>query len=105
MKFKKAKLLTAAIMLSLCSYVLGADLNEVQNEIREEANIEQLQLRLDGGKATLMGTAATLKDKLEAEKIAKKELKKDVDNKIQVADLQRSDEEIMMDVISKIRKD
>jgi osmotically-inducible protein OsmY len=105
MKFKKVKLFTAAIMLSLCSYVLGADLNEVQNEIREEANIEQLQLRLDGGKATLLGTAATLKDKFEAEKIAKKELKKEVDNKIQIADLQRSDEEISIDVVNKIRKD
>lgn len=105
MKFKKFTLITAAIMLSLCSYVLGADLNEVQNEIREEANIERLQLRLDGGKATLLGTAATLKDKFEAEKIAKKGLKQEVDNKIQVADLQRSDEEIMIDVVNKIRKD
>ena len=95
MKFiSKLNLITAAILLSACSYVLGADLNEVQNEIREEANIERLQLRLDGGKAVLEGLAPTLKDKYEAGKVAKKELKTEIDNRIQVGGMQRSDEEI-----------
>ena len=106
MKFiSKLNLITAAILLSACSYVLGADLNEVQNEIREEANIERLQLRLDGGKAVLEGLAPTLKDKYEAGKVAKKELKTEIDNRIQVGGMQRSDEEITLDVVAKIRKD
>ena len=101
----KLNLITAAILLSACSYVLGADLNEVQNEIREEANIERLQLRLDGDKAVLEGLAPTLKDKYEAGKVAKKELKTEIDNRIQVGGIQRSDEEITVDVVARIRKD
>jgi osmotically-inducible protein OsmY len=91
-------------LLAACSFALAADLTEVQNKIRDEANIEQLQLRQESGKVVLQGTASTLKDKYEAEKIAKKGLKTEVTNNIEVADMQRSDQEITINVIDRIRK-
>jgi osmotically-inducible protein OsmY len=91
-------------LLAACSFALAADLTEVQNKITEEANIDQLQLRQEGGKVVLQGTASTLKDKYEAEKIAKKGLKAEVSNNIQVAGMQRSDEEITVDVIDRIKR-
>lgn len=105
MKFKLKMLFVVAALLAACSFALAADLTEVQNKISDKANIEQLQLRQEGDKIVLVGTAATLKDKYEAEKVAKKELKKDVDNRIEVGGaIQRPDEEITIDVVDRVRK-
>lgn len=106
MKFMiRFKMLYVVIaLLAACSFALAADLTEVQNKIRDEANIEQLQLRQEGGKVVLEGTASTLKDKHEAGKIAKEDLDTDVTNNIAVSDMQRTDEEITLDVIDRIRK-
>ncbi len=103
MRFVKKILLTVSALLAAGTLVLGADLNEVQNKINKEANIDRLQLRSEEGRVVLEGTAARLKDKYEAEKIAKKQLKTDVVNNIIVSGSNRSDEEITVDVIAKIR--
>jgi osmotically-inducible protein OsmY len=106
MKFKIKMLFVVVTLLAACSFALAADLTEVQEKIRDKANIEQLQMREDGDKIILEGAAATLKDKYEAEKIVKKELKKDVENKIEVSGaIQRTDEEITIDVVDRIRKE
>jgi len=99
----KRVLLTISALLAVGTLVLGADLNEVQNKISDEAKIDRLQLRSEDGKVVLEGTAVRLKDKYEAEKIAKKQLKTDVVNNIVVSGPNRSDQEITVDVIAKIR--
>ena len=105
MRCVKKIMLTVAALLAAGTLVLGADLNEVQNKIQKEANINQLQLRSEDGKFILEGVASTLKDKYEAEKVAKKELKQDVENHIAITGQNRSDEEIGVDVVAKIRQD
>jgi osmotically-inducible protein OsmY len=106
MRCVKKMMLTVAALLAAGTLVLGADLNEVQNKIQKEANINQLQLRSEDGKIILEGVASRLKDKYEAEKVAKKELKTDVINNIAVTGAgNRSDEEIGVDVVAKIRQD
>lgn len=106
MRCVKKMMLTVAALLAAGTLVLGADLNEVQNKIQKEANINQLQLRSEDGKIVMEGVATRLKDKYEAEKVAKKELKTDVVNNIAVTGaVNRSDEEIGVDVVAKIRQD
>jgi hyperosmotically inducible periplasmic protein len=106
MRCVKKLMLTVSALLAVGTLVFGADLNEVQNKIQKEANINQLQVRSQEGKVVLEGVASTLKDKFEAEKVAKKELKQDVENHIAVSGGQnRSDEEIGVDVAAKIRQD
>jgi osmotically-inducible protein OsmY len=85
--------------------VLGADLNEVQNKIHKETNINQLQVRTEDGKVILEGVASSLKDKYEAEKIAKKEMKSDVVNNIAITGGNKTDEDIGVDVVAKIRQE
>jgi hyperosmotically inducible protein len=105
MRCVKKIMLTVSALLAAGALVFGADLNEVQNKIQKEANINQLQVRSEDGKIILEGVASRLKDKYEAEKVAKKELKSDVVNHIAVAGGNRSDEEIAVDVVAKIRQD
>lgn len=105
MRCVKKIMLTVSALLAVGALVFGADLNEVQNKIQKEANINQLQVRSAEGKVTLEGVASSLKDKYEAEKIAKKELKSDVVNNIAITGQNRSDEEIGVDVVAKIRQD
>jgi hyperosmotically inducible periplasmic protein len=103
MKCVKKIMLTVSVLLAAGALVLGADLNEVQNKIEKEANINQLQVRSEDGKVILEGVASRLKDKYEAEKVAKKELKSDVVNNIAVTTANKSDQEISVDVAAKIR--
>lgn len=103
MRSVKKILLTVSALLAAGTLVLGADLNEVQNKIKNETNIDELQLRSEDSRIVLEGKAARLKDKYEAGKIAKKQLKTDVVNNIVVLGPNRSDEEITVDVIAKIR--
>jgi hyperosmotically inducible protein len=105
MRCVKKLMLTVSALLAAGTLVFGADLNEVQNKIQKEANINQLQVRSEEGKVILEGVASTLKDKYEAEKVAKKELKQDVENHIAVSSQNRADEEIGVDVAAKIRQD
>jgi osmotically-inducible protein OsmY len=106
MRCVKKLMLAVSALLAVGTLVFGADLNEVQNKIQKEAKINQLQVRSEEGKVVLEGVASTLKDKFEAEKVAKKELKQDVENHIAVSGGQnRSDEEIGVDVVAKIRQD
>jgi len=98
-------ILAVSALLVVGTLVFGADLNEVQNKIQKEANINQLQVRSQDGKVVLEGVASTLKDKFEAEKVAKKELKQEVENRIAINGQNRSDEEIGVDVVAKIRQD
>jgi hyperosmotically inducible periplasmic protein len=106
MRCVKKIMLTVAALLAVGTLVFGADLNQVQNKIQKEANINQLQLRSEDGKVIMEGVATRLKDKYEAERVAKKELKTDVVNNIAVTGaVNRSDEEIGVDVVAKIRQD
>jgi osmotically-inducible protein OsmY len=105
MKCVKKIMLTVSVLLAAGALVLGADLNDVQNKIQKEANIHQLQLRTEDGKVILEGVASSLKDKYEAEKIAKKEMKSDVVNNIAITGGNKTDEDIGVDVVAKIRQD
>lgn len=105
MKCVKKIMLTVSALLAAGALVLGADLNEVQNKIQKEANINQLQVRTEDGKVILEGVASNLKDKYEAEKIAKKEMKSDVVNNIGITGGNKTDEAIGVDVVAKIRQD
>jgi osmotically-inducible protein OsmY len=80
----------------------AATLDQVQAKILKKASVEQLQLRQNGDVVILEGHAASLKDKMEAEKIASKELEMGVVNKISVP-VVASDDEINVDVASRIR--
>ena len=62
-------------------------------------------MRTEDGKVILEGVASNLKDKYEAEKIAKKEMKSDVVNNIAITGGNKTDEEIGVDVVAKIRQD
>jgi hyperosmotically inducible protein len=104
MRCVKKIMLTVSALLAAGALVFGADLNQVQSKIQKEANINQLQVRSEDGKVVLEGVASNLKDKYEAEKVAKKELKTDVVNKIAVTGGNRSDEEIGVDVVAEIRQ-
>jgi osmotically-inducible protein OsmY len=104
MKCVKKIMLTVSALLAAGALVLGADLNEVQNKILKEANINQLHVRTEDGKVILEGVASSLKDKYEAEKIAKKEMKSDVVNNIAITGGNKSDEEVGVDVVAKIRQ-
>jgi osmotically-inducible protein OsmY len=105
MKCVKKIMLTVSALLAAGTLVLGADLNEVQNKIQKEADINQLQVRAEDGKVILEGVASNLKDKYKAEKIAKKEMKSDVVNNIAITGGNKTDEDIGVDVVSKIRQD
>lgn len=105
MKCVKKIMLTVSALLAAGTLVLGADLNEVQNKIQKEANINQLQVRSEDGKVVLEGVASNLKDKYDAEKIAKKEMKSDVVNNIAITSGNKTDEDIGVDVVAKIRQD
>src|SRR5580765_1668139 len=105
MKCVKKIMLTVSALLAAGTLVLGADLNEVQNKIQKDANINQLQVRTEEGKVILEGVASNLKDKYEAEKIAKKEMKSDVVNNIAITSGNKTDEDIGVDVVAKIRQD
>lgn len=89
----------------LVSSVFAADkLEKVKAKILGEAKIDQLQLRSENGAVVLEGMAPLLKDKMEAGKIAKKELKTEIVNHIAVASSQKADDEITLDVIAKIKR-
>ncbi|MCI0616940.1 BON domain-containing protein [bacterium] len=105
MKCVKKIMLTVSALLAAGALVLGADLNEVQNKIQKDTNINQLQVRTEDGKVILEGVASSLKDKYKAEKIAKKEMKSDVVNNIAITGGNKSDEEIGVDVVAKIRQE
>jgi osmotically-inducible protein OsmY len=105
MKCVKKIMLTVSVLLAAGALVLGADLNEVQNKIQKDANINQLQVRSEDGKVILEGVASSLKDKYEAEKIAKKEMKSDVVNNIAITGGNKTDEDIGVDVVAKIRQE
>jgi osmotically-inducible protein OsmY len=105
MRCVKKIMLTVSALLAAGSLVLGADLNEVQNKIHKETNINQLQVRTEDGKVILEGVASSLKDKYEAEKIAKKEMKSDVVNNIAITGGNKTDEDIGVDVVAKIRQE
>ncbi len=105
MKCVKKIMLTVSALLAAGALVLGADLNEVQNKIQKEANINQLQVRTEDGKVILEGVASNLKDKYDAEKIAKKAMKSDVVNNIAITSGNKTDEDIGVDVVAKIRQD
>ncbi|MCI0444526.1 BON domain-containing protein [bacterium] len=105
MKCVKKIMLTVSALLAAGSLVLGADLNEVQNKIQKDTNINQLQVRTEDGKVILEGVASSLKDKYKAEKIAKKEMKSDVVNNIAITGGNKTDEDIGVDVVAKIRQE
>src|SRR5262245_62121931 len=105
MRCVKKIMLTVSALLAAGAVVFGADLNEVQNKIEKEAKINQLQVRSEDAKVVLEGFVSTMKDKFKAEKVTKKELKQDVENKIAITGQNRSDEEIGVDVVAKIRQD
>ncbi len=105
MRSVKKIMLTVSALLAAGALVLAGDLNEVQNKIQKETNINQLQVRTEEGKVILEGVASNLKDKYEAEKIAKKEMKSDVVNKIAITSGNRADEDIGVDVVAKIRQE
>jgi osmotically-inducible protein OsmY len=81
----------------------ATNFQSVENKITKETSIQQLELRSDQGKVVLEGQAASLKDKMEAEKIAEDELNIDVANNIVLSDVRKTDEEIALDVIARIK--
>lgn len=104
MRCTKRFLMLGLTLLIAGSVWAASDFNDVMSKINDKTAVEQLQLRSEESKVVLEGRANLLKDKVEAEAIAKKELKKDVVNNIVVSSSTRSDEEITVDVVDKIRK-
>ena len=81
-----------------------SSLQEVQHKINDKTKIEQLQVRQDQGKVVLEGLANTLSDKQKAEDIAKKEMKNSaVENQIALRSSEKSDSEITLDVLARIK--
>src|SRR5262245_13678323 len=72
------RLLMAVFMMALSGVLLAAspNLNEVQQKIQDKVSVDQLQLRSEENKIILEGRVGLLKDKVEAEEIARKQLKK-----------------------------
>jgi len=92
-------LLSAAAGMSFA----GGDFQGVENNILGKANVANLQIRSVQGKIYLEGEAVLLKDKLEAARIAARELQQQVVNNITLPSTGKRDEEISLDVAAKIR--
>jgi osmotically-inducible protein OsmY len=82
----------------------ASDLNKVIEKINDKTDIQELDVRMEDNKVVLEGRTRLLKQKMEAEKIARKELKKEISNNIIVSTVERSDEEITLDVVERIRR-
>jgi len=103
MKIKILLLVLATLTLQANLLLAETSFDTVRNKISEKTSIQYLDLREEQGRVVLEGRAGTLKDKMEAEKIAKDKLKKDVVNNIILADSQKTDREITLDVVAKIQ--
>ena len=92
-------LLSCAIAFAQLSF------DEVQRKIQDKVNVDQLQLHAEGDTVVLEGRTKLLKDKIEAEEIARKETKKEVVNNMIVSSPEKRDDEITVDVIAQIKRD
>ncbi len=98
----KTQFLLPALLIS--GTVLAAStFGNLENKILEKTRIEQFTITQDKDHVLLEGRATVLKDKVEAEKIARHELKTDVVNHIQLNENEKSDREITLDVVSRIQ--
>ncbi len=79
-------LATLLMVLNGAIAFAAPNLDEVQRKIQDKVMVDQLELRSDENKIFLEGRTMLLKDKIEAEEIARKQLKKEeVVNNIIVA--------------------
>lgn len=98
----KTQCLLLALLIS--GTVLAAStFGNLENKILEKTRIEQLAITQDNGHVLLEGRATVLKDKIEAENIARRELKTDIVNHIQLSGNVKSDRELTLDVVSRIQ--
>jgi len=98
----KFVLFVAVLSLAL-PLMAQSNLDEVRNKIQKETQIDRLQVTPQGGSVVLQGEATTLKDAVEAQEIANHILKKKVVNQINVAETQKTDQQINLEVVDRIR--
>lgn len=91
--------------LLLAGSLFAANLEDTQNEILQKTQINNLQVRSEGNTVYLAGQTGLLENKLEAERIARDNLKGAVVNEIEVMPNQKSDQDITLEVVANIKKD
>ena len=101
MKGVKSLLLISVMLIA--GMLSASTFDDVEKQILKKANIEELELLQTADIVVLEGRAASLKDKLEAEKIAADEIKTAIVSRIELPVTQRSDEEINVDIASRLR--
>jgi hyperosmotically inducible periplasmic protein len=95
--------LTLASVLALTGFAFAGTTGDIENQIEKKTNIANLEVRQDNNGIVLEGQASNLKDKLEAEKIAKDKGETSVVNNITLGPTTNTDRDIEVEVASGIR--
>lgn len=104
---RTTKILLQIFLMLLAGTLFAATQNpeSLRNKIMDKTQIQNLQIQPTNNGIILEGTAPLLKYKMKAEEIVRKEYKdQSVINNIQIQPIQKSDEEINVDVINYIRE-
>jgi osmotically-inducible protein OsmY len=95
--------LTLVSVLALTGFAYAGTTGDIENQIQKKTNIANLEVREENSAIVLEGQAPLLKDKLEAEKIAKEKGEKSVVNDITLTPATNTDRDIEVEVASGIR--
>src|SRR5262245_52538745 len=96
--------LTLASVLALTGFAFAGTTGDIENQIQKKTNIANLEVRQENNAIVLQGQAPSLKDKLEAEKIAKDKSDTNVVNDITLAAATNTDRDIEVEVARGIRR-
>jgi osmotically-inducible protein OsmY len=95
--------LTLASVLALTGFAFAGTTGDIENQIQKKTSIANLEVREENNAIVLEGQAPSLKDKLEAEKIAKDKSDANVVNDITLAPATNTDRDIEVEVARGIR--
>lgn len=92
-----------ASVLAFTGFVFADTTGDIQTEILKKTKVTNLEVRQSNNAIVLGGQAAVLKDKMEAEKIAKKETGSAIVNQIELVPATKTDLDIETDIAAKLR--
>jgi osmotically-inducible protein OsmY len=95
-------ILILASVLAVSGIAFAGTTGDIQNQILKKTNITNLEVRQENNAIVLAGQASVLKDKFEAEKIAKDEGKTGVVNQITLVPATTTDRDIEVDIARKL---
>ncbi len=95
--------LTLASMLAFSGFALAGTTGDIENQILKKANITNLEVIQNNDSIVLKGQALLLKDKFDAEKIARKQNKTGIVNEITLAPTSNKDADIEAAIARKMR--